>query len=113
MLEDSISILYLADKRFIHVKILHCSFPLSEEQFYRGFFKICGTLETVSYHYTSNSIKVIFWDLITIFCNDHNYERGRYKVLSFIAIFYTLLHSVAPLIYKLYVQDWKKKQTQL
>lgn len=78
-----------------------------------AFLKKSLTPETVSYHYTSNSIKAIFWDLITIFCNDHNCERGRYKVFSFIAIFYTLFHSAALLIYKLYVQDWKKKQTQL
>lgn len=38
MLDDSISILYLTDKRFIHVKIQHRSFSLSEEQYYKGFF---------------------------------------------------------------------------
>jgi len=38
MLNDSISILYLTDKKFAHVKIQHCSFLLNkEEQYYRVF----------------------------------------------------------------------------
>lgn len=40
MSNDSTSILYLTDKRFVHVKIQHCSFLLNEEeQYYRVFLK--------------------------------------------------------------------------
>lgn len=59
MLKDSTSILYLTNKRFFNVKIQHCSFLLNEEE-HIGFFFKSVTPETLSYHYTSNSIKAIF-----------------------------------------------------
>lgn len=45
MLNNGISVLSLADKRFVYVKIQHCSFLLNEEQYYRGFFKSVGLQE--------------------------------------------------------------------